>query len=107
MGRPIPLAWPGQRRAVRLRRGFQLGAPRGDSNALFKHIADNPAAFNQRLKLLWMGCGNKDFLLERNHTFVEWLKTRGVKHTYVETEEAHTWPVWRDYLQKVLPLLFR
>jgi enterochelin esterase-like enzyme len=87
--------------------GFSSGAPQGDLDTVFEHIAGNPAAFNERTKLLWVGCGDKDFLLERNRKFVDWLKTTGVKHTYEETEGAHTWPVWRDYLQRVLPLLFR
>ncbi len=87
--------------------GFSSGAPQGDLNAMFKHIADNPAEFNRRVKLLWIGCGNKDFLLDRNRKLVDWLKTTGVTHTYVETGGGHTWPVWRDYLQQVLPLLFK
>lgn len=33
--------------------------------------------------------------------FVQWLKTTGVKHTYQETAGAHTWLVWRDYLEQL------
>ena len=35
------------------------------------------------------------------------LTTNGVQNTFLETEGAHTWMVWRRYLNQLAPLLFR
>ncbi|EMI56260.1 alpha/beta hydrolase-fold protein [Rhodopirellula sallentina] len=58
-------------------------------------------------KLFWIGCGVDDFLLERNHQFVEQLKLHSIPHTYVETAGSHSWNVWREYLPTFTQLLFR
>lgn len=57
---------------------------------------------NARLKLLWIACGKSDGLVSRNREFVEWLKAKQIKNTYIETEGAHTWLVWRRYLTSFL-----
>ncbi len=66
----------------------------------------HPRATNNRLRLLWVGCGKDDFLLEQNQQFDALLTQRGLKHTYRLTEGNHSWPVWRRYLAELLPLLF-
>lgn len=58
------------------------------------------------LKLLWLGCGTEDSLLAPNREFSGFLKATGVAHTFKETSGAHTWIVWRRYLQEVAPQLF-
>jgi enterochelin esterase family protein len=65
------------------------------------------AALNAKLQLLWFACGKDDFLLKANHDLTAALTAKGVKHTYVETEGGHTWPVWRRYLADFVPLIFR
>lgn len=52
---------------------------------------------NKRMKL-WMACGTEDRLIDANRKLVEWLKSKDVQHTWVETPGAHTWLVWRRYL---------
>jgi enterochelin esterase family protein len=66
----------------------------------------DPSATNASLRLLWVGCGKDDFLLEQNQQFDELLARRGIQHTYRLTEGIHSWPVWRRYLAELLPLLF-
>lgn len=61
----------------------------------------------EKLRLLWMGCGTEDRLIEPNRKFVDWLKSNGIRHTWVETSGGHTWMVWRRYLAEFAPLLFR
>jgi len=61
---------------------------------------------NQRLRLLWIACGTEDRLIEGNRKLLEWLKSKGVKYTWVETPGAHTWLVWRRYLAEFVPLIF-
>ncbi|MDE1155819.1 MAG: alpha/beta hydrolase-fold protein [Acidobacteriaceae bacterium] len=59
------------------------------------------------LKLLWVGVGVDDHLLKPNRDFVAWAKARGFNVQAVETPGAHQWPVWRENLVTILPLLFR
>ena len=37
----------------------------------------------------------------------EALEKAGIEHTFLETEGAHHWRVWRRYLRDVAPLLFK
>jgi enterochelin esterase family protein len=60
---------------------------------------------NARIRLLWIACGKEDRLVEANRKFVEWLNSRGIRHTWQETPGAHTWPVWRRYLAEFARLL--
>jgi enterochelin esterase family protein len=63
--------------------------------------------FNAGSKLLWIAIGKDDFLLQRNRDFDKALKSQGFTHQYLETEGAHTWPVWRDYLKDFSQAIFR
>ena len=72
----------------------------------FKLLVANSKKVNEQLKLLWVGCGTDDTLYKSNEAFAEMLKTSGVKLTWRSTEGAHTWLVWRRYLNEVAPLLF-
>jgi len=53
---------------------------------------------NEKLKLLWISCGTDDSLIKSNRDVTGWLKSRGVKLTFVEVPGAHTWMVWRRNL---------
>lgn len=81
------------------------GGVRGLDDALAKLSAD-PSAANARLRLLWIGIGTDDFLLDQNRDLTAKLKELGIRHEYVETEGAHNWSVWRAYLAEMLPRLF-
>jgi enterochelin esterase family protein len=65
------------------------------------------AKANQQLHLLWIACGTEDRLITINRNLREWLKTKGVTHTDIETPGMHTWMVWRRNLSEFAPLLFR
>jgi enterochelin esterase family protein len=43
---------------------------------------NDPEAANQKLKLLWIGCGKDDFLLKRNEDFIAMLKEKGLRHEW-------------------------
>jgi enterochelin esterase-like enzyme len=62
---------------------------------------------NEKLKLLWIGCGRQDFLFEANQKFLERLKSDNIKHTSHITEGGHEWRIWRNYLNELAPLLFK
>jgi enterochelin esterase-like enzyme len=61
----------------------------------------------QQLNLLWIACGTEDRLITPNRNFREWLKSKGIQHTDIETSGMHTWMVWRRNLAEFAPLLFR
>jgi enterochelin esterase family protein len=65
------------------------------------------AKANQEIHLLWIACGTEDRLITPNRNLREWLKTKGVQHTDIETPGMHTWMVWRRNLAEFAPLLFR
>jgi enterochelin esterase family protein len=68
---------------------------------------DDPTGTNAKLKLLWIACGEKDFLLERNEQLTTTLKAKGIQHEWRLTPGDHSWPVWRDYLAEFTPKLFK
>jgi enterochelin esterase-like enzyme len=65
------------------------------------------AKANQQLHLLWIACGTEDHLINVNRALREWLKSKKVKATEIETPGNHTWMVWRRNLAEFAPLLFR
>jgi enterochelin esterase-like enzyme len=65
------------------------------------------AKSNAQVHLLWIACGTEDHLIAINRNLREWLKTKGVQHTGIETPGMHTWMVWRRNLAEFLQLLFR
>jgi enterochelin esterase-like enzyme len=69
-------------------------------------ILDDPA-MKKGLKLFWFGTGKDDFLVKSSQQTVEMFKKHGFDVKYDETEGAHTWLVWREYLRGFVPQLFR
>ncbi len=61
---------------------------------------------SERLRLLWVACGTEDFLIQSNRKLRDWMKSKSLRHQYVETPGAHTWMVWRRYLSDFAPQLF-
>lgn len=62
---------------------------------------------NYVLRLLWIACGRGDSLLPDNQQFVEWLKSKYVRHIWVETSGSHNFRVWRRNFAEFAPLLFQ
>jgi enterochelin esterase family protein len=59
------------------------------------------------IRLLWIGCGKDDRLIEGSRQLAESLEKAGIKHELRETPGAHQWMVWRRYLAEVAPRLFK
>lgn len=70
-------------------------------------LAASPATVNKQLKLLWIACGTDDTAMVGARRTHEALEKAGIRHTFVASEGAHHWRVWRRYLRDVAPLLFR
>lgn len=83
---------------------FSAAAPSAETmQALFA----DPNATNSKLKLLWIACGQDDFLKSRNEEFVAALKAKDIRHEWQLTAGDHSWPVWRRYLAEFAPKLFQ
>jgi enterochelin esterase-like enzyme len=83
---------------------FSSGGLGEDFEGILPNLNSNA---NEQLRLLWIACGQEDHLLAGNRKFVDWLESKDVRFTWLETPGAHTWMVWRRYLAQFTPLLFR
>ncbi|MCC7043535.1 MAG: esterase [Acidobacteria bacterium] len=70
-------------------------------------ITANAARSNELIDLLWIACGREDSALKGAKTLHDALEKSGIEHTYLETDGAHHWRVWRRYLRDLAPLLFK
>jgi enterochelin esterase family protein len=59
------------------------------------------------LKLFWFATGKDDFLVATTRATVEMFKKHKFEVVYKETNGAHTWDNWRDYLREFAPQLFQ
>jgi enterochelin esterase-like enzyme len=84
--------------------GFSSGGLGDDYAKTFPALG---AEANSQLRVLWIACGVDDRLIEANRKFREWLTSKGVKHTDIETPGMHEWRVWRRNLAAFAPLLFQ
>ena len=85
---------------------FSAAVP-ADFETRFGDALKDPAGTNQKLKLLWIGCGRQDGLFERSQKLSEMLDAHQIRNTFRASEGAHTYTVWRMYLGEFVPLLFR
>jgi len=91
---PEMFAWVG---------GMSSALPGKDFDTRFGAVDAGKA----NLRLLWIACGTDDSLIRQNRAFAAWAKIKGYPVTAVETPGAHVFPVWRDDLLALAPLLFR
>ncbi|MFH1882090.1 MAG: alpha/beta hydrolase-fold protein [Planctomycetota bacterium] len=95
LGNPELFGWVG---------AFSSAVPRGQK---LDNLLAKAKAGNEKLNLLWVGCGRKDFLYQANQKLIERLKSGNIKHLAHITEGGHEWRLWRRYLNELVPLLFR
>ena len=74
---------------------------------LLPGFLEDPAATNQRLKLLFLSCGTEDPRINGHLDLVDLLKAKGIRSVWYPTPGAHEWKVWRHALAELLPKLFR
>lgn len=81
----------------------------GGSNnpeVLAKLTAD-PKSATEKIKLIWIGCGQLDRRFGSVQKLAESLTNAGIHYTFKPTGGAHDWINLREYLAETLPLLFR
>ncbi len=71
-----------------------------------KDALDN-LEWKKGIKLFWFATGKEDFLIDTSRATVEMFKKHGFSIVYKETEGAHTWINWRNYLIEFVPQLFQ
>ena len=85
------------------------GGPAFDAKTANNGVFSDAAAFNKKVKLVWIGVGTAE--PERMATaikaFHEGLDRAGIKTVYYESPgTAHEWQTWRRDLKEFAPLLF-
>jgi enterochelin esterase family protein len=81
-----------------------------DAKTAYGGAFSDPRAFNQRVKLLWLGVGSAEPEEFRNGIggAVAALRKAGVRVEYFESQgTAHEWQTWRRDLNEFAPRLFR
>jgi len=109
---PAPGAPPAAPGAAPPAGGRGAGGGRGgqtiDNATIEKNFPNLNAKANPQIKLLWIICGSDDGLLGVNHAFEAWLNANDVKFTSNDIPGfAHVWPLWRQNLTDLAPLLFQ
>ena len=71
-------------------------------------LVRDPAAARQKLKLLWVSCGDQDSLFNISEGVHNYLVEQKVPHVWhVDIGGGHTFPVWKNNLYHLSTLLFR
>jgi len=86
--------------------GFSAGIRIPDFQQSYGKFLADPKTANQKLRLLWIGCGSDDGLFAASEKLSKMLDDAGIKHVFHESDGAHTWTNWRRYLNEFAPLLF-
>jgi enterochelin esterase-like enzyme len=58
------------------------------------------------LHLLWLSCGDQDFVLGASQSYHRQLKDLGMPHVWHIDSGGHSWPVWRNDLYHFAQFLF-
>ena len=86
---------------------FSAAIPR-DPPATFKPLLDAGAKSNERIKLLWIGCGKQETpRFAANEQFAKLLSDHGIENTFVGLDGLHNYTLWRKFLAQMAPLIFR
>src|SRR5262245_13002046 len=87
-------------------RGGGTNAPAGPTFEEQHRAKRDDAKLKKGLKLFWFATGKDDFLVATSRATVEMFKKHGFDVVYKETDGAHTWINWREYLHEFTPQLF-
>lgn len=70
-----------------------------------QQVLDDPN-LKKGLQLFWFATGKDDRLMETTRATVAMFKKHGFNVVFEESEGAHTWINWRNYLNEFAPQLF-
>jgi enterochelin esterase-like enzyme len=80
-----------------------------DTKTAYGGAFSDPAAFNEKVRLLWLGAGSgEQAFVKSARALHEALDRIGIKSVFVESPgTAHEWQTWRRALYDFAPRLFR
>jgi enterochelin esterase family protein len=73
---------------------------------VFADVAANATEVNRQLDLFWIGMGVADGGYENAKKLSAFLTASTISHSFREIHGAHTWIVWRNFLNEMAPLLW-
>jgi len=78
------------------------------ANAQYAMMEKNVERINKNLNLLWISIGGKEDIAYNNcQMMITKFDSLKIKYSYFDSPGGHTWPVWRNDLYTLAPLLFR
>jgi enterochelin esterase family protein len=80
-----------------------------DLKTAFGGALSDAAAFNKKVRLVWLGIGTKEpeRMYQSVKNFHQTLEKAGIKHIYYESPGTdHEWQTWRRSLAEFAPRLF-
>jgi enterochelin esterase-like enzyme len=87
-------------------RGGSTNAPASPTFEEQHRAKLDDAKLKKGLRLFWFATGKDDFLITTSRATVEMFRKHGFNVVFNETEGAHTWINWREYLNEFAPQLF-
>lgn len=72
-----------------------------------EELVPDPAKAKEMLKLLWLSCGDKDWLLNFSLRTHNYLKKNDVPHIYYLDHGYHDFKVWKNSLYMFSQLIFK
>ena len=81
---------------------FSSGAG-SDPAASLNDLAANAKHVNSQMKVFWMGIGTQDPGYAGAKKTSDYLDSVGIKHSFKTMPGAHTWIVWRNFLNEAVP----
>ena len=70
-------------------------------------LVPDPNEAKRKLKLLWVSCGDKDWLINISQDLHAYLKEKNVPHIWHVDSGAHDWLVWKNDLYLFSQRIFR
>lgn len=72
-----------------------------------EELVPNPLETKEKLKLLWLSCGDKDGLINFSERTHDYLDKNNVPHIYFVDHGYHDFSVWKNSLYMFSQLLFK
>lgn len=72
-----------------------------------QELVPNPEEAKKKLKLLWISCGDKDWLIENSKSTHDYLVKYNVPHIYYIEPGVHDFKVWKNGLYMFSQFLFK
>ncbi len=72
-----------------------------------EELVPNPEEAKKKLKLLWISCGDNDWLIENSRRTHEYLAKNNVPHIYYIEPGVHDFKVWKNGLYMFSQFLFK